>query len=64
MSMTRENKLLYLSTGSNDEDWGIVVTTVGNQSIPPRANYPPTQHPDSHLFTPEKGRIFNEYQLV
>ncbi|MDR2679530.1 MAG: AraC family transcriptional regulator [Tannerella sp.] len=64
MSITHENKLLYLSIGGNDEDWGIVVTTVGYQSIPPCTHYPPTQHPESHLFSPEKGRIFNEYQLV
>ena len=59
-----ENRLFYLSVGSNDEGWGIVVTTVGSQSIPPRTHYPPKQHPDSYLFSPEKGRIFNEYQLV
>ncbi|MDR0743511.1 MAG: AraC family transcriptional regulator [Tannerella sp.] len=64
MSAIHENKLFYLSIGGNDEDWGIVVTTVGSQSIPPRTHYPPVQHPDSHIFTPEKGRIFNEYQLV
>jgi AraC-like DNA-binding protein len=64
MSVTHENKLFYLSIGGNDEDWGIVVTTVGSQSIPPQTHYPPVQHPDSHIFTPEKGRIFNEYQLV
>jgi AraC-like DNA-binding protein len=64
MSIIQENNLLYLSIGSNDEDWGIVVTTVGSQSIPPRAEYPPAEHPDSYLFSPEKGRIFNEYQLV
>lgn len=64
MSVIHENKLLYLSIGGNDEDWGIVVTTVGCQSIPPQTHYPPVQHPDSHIFTPDKGRIFNEYQLV
>jgi AraC-like DNA-binding protein len=64
MSTKLDNNLLYLSIGSNDEDWGIVVTTVGKQSIPPRAEYPPAEHPDSYLFSPEKGRIFNEYQLV
>ena len=64
MEDIRNNKLLYLSIGGNDEDWGIVVTTVGNQYIPPRSHYPPTQHPDTYLFTPEKGRIINEYQLV
>jgi AraC-like DNA-binding protein len=59
-----ENKLFYLSIGGNDEDWGIVVTTVGCQTILPCTHYPPAQHPDTHHFTPEKGRIFNEYQLV
>jgi AraC-like DNA-binding protein len=64
METSLKNKLLYLSIGGNDEDWGIVVTTVGCQSIPPRTHYPPIQHPDTHLFVPEKGRIINEYQLV
>ena len=64
METKPENKLLYLSIGGNDEDWGIVVTTVGHQSIPPLTHYPPRQHPDSHIFTPDKGRIINEYQLV
>lgn len=64
METALKNNLLYLSIGGNDEDWGIVVTTVGCQSIPPRTHYPPTQHPDTHIFTPEKGRIINEYQLV
>jgi AraC-like DNA-binding protein len=64
MSIKYENKLLYLSIGGNDEDWGIVVTTAGYQSIPPCTLYPPSQHPESHLFSPDKGRIVNEYQLV
>ena len=64
METNQNNKLLYLSIGGNDEDWGIVVTTVGNQFIPPRTNYPPIQHPDTYQFAPDKGRIINEYQLV
>lgn len=64
MQTNKQNKLFYLSIGDNDEDWGIVVTTVGHQSIPPRTHYPPTQHPETYLFTPEKGRVINEYQLV
>ena len=64
MENHQKNKLFYLSIGGNDEDWGIVVTTVGNQYVPPRTHYPPIQHPDTYLFTPEKGRIINEYQLV
>ena len=61
---SRENRLFYLSIGGNDEDWGIVVTTVGSQHVPPLTHYPPKQHPDSYLFTPDKGRVINEYQLV
>lgn len=64
METNQHNKLFYLSVGGNDEDWGIVVTTVGYQSIRPRTHYPPIQHPETHLFTPEKGRVINEYQLV
>ncbi|MDR2913736.1 MAG: AraC family transcriptional regulator [Tannerella sp.] len=64
MDTAQKNKLFYLSIGGNDEDWGIVVTTVGYQSIPPRTHYPPVQHPDTYLFTPDKGRVINEYQLV
>ncbi|MDR2233863.1 MAG: AraC family transcriptional regulator [Tannerella sp.] len=58
------DRQFYLTIGGNDEDWGIVVTTVGNQTIPPHSKYPPLQHPDSYYFAPEKGRILNEYQLV
>ncbi|MDR1722900.1 MAG: AraC family transcriptional regulator [Tannerella sp.] len=64
MDTKRESRLLYLTVGANDEDWGIVVTTVGFQSITHGVAYPPVQHPNTHLFTPEKGRIINEYQLV
>ena len=64
MEKNQKNRLFYLSIGGNDEDWGIVVTTAGNQYIPPLTHYPPTQHPDTYLFTPEKGRIINEYQLI
>ncbi len=64
MDTAQKNRLFYLSIGGNDEDWGIVVTTVGDQSIPPCTHYPPVQHPDTYLFTPDKGRVINEYQLV
>jgi AraC-like DNA-binding protein len=64
MSRIQPSRLLYLSIGGNDEDWGIVVTTVGNQTIPANTVYPPKQHPESHFFAPETGRILNEYQLI
>lgn len=62
--MIQSNRLLYLSIGGNDEDWGIVVTTVGCQTVPANTKYPPTQHPESYFFAPEQGRVLNEYQLI
>jgi len=58
------NRLLYLPVGESDEDWGVVVSTVGSQLINPLSLYPPVQHPDTHRFNPAQGRVINEYQLV
>lgn len=58
------DKLHYLAVNSNDEDWGIVVTTVGYQFISPKDHYPLSKHPVQYDFKPQKGRILNEYQLV
>lgn len=60
----KNDLLRYLTIGSTDEDWGIVVPTVGYQFIPPQGQYPLSKHPDSHNFKPQNGRILNEYQLV
>ena len=54
----------YLTISAIDEEWGIVVTTVGYQFIPPKGNYPLSKHPDNYSFKPQTGRILNEYQLV
>ena len=54
----------YLTISAIDEEWGIVVTTVGYQFIPPKGNYPLSKHPDNYNFKPQTGRILNEYQLV
>ena len=59
-----KNQSKYLTISSRDEDWGIVVTTVGHQSIAPKEHYPSEHHPDSYNFFPQTGRILNEYQLV
>lgn len=60
-----ENKnIKYFNISTNDEGWGIVVTTVGRQLIPPQSPYPLSQHPESHIFNPAKGRVLREYQLI
>ncbi|MDH6303779.1 AraC-like DNA-binding protein [Parabacteroides sp. PF5-5] len=63
--MNKQNdQLRYLTISNMDEDWGIVVTTVGYQFVPPKGRYPLSRHPEDYDFKPQNGRILNEYQLV
>ncbi|MDD3038340.1 AraC family transcriptional regulator [Bacteroides sp.] len=64
MKITESRNIKYFNISNTDEAWGIVVTTVGYQSIPSNSSYPPSQHPKSHLFDPKNGRILKEYQLI
>lgn len=59
-----ESHVKYLISNEQDLSWGLVVTTAGHQNIPPDAEYPSRNHPVRYLFSPEKGRVLNEYQLV
>lgn len=54
----------YLTINRQDEDWGLTVTTVGFQSIPPHAVYPPKGHPSQYWFNPSAGRTLREYQVI
>ncbi len=64
MEKNLNGQLKYLTIGAADEDWGIVVTTVGYQFIPPQGQYPLFPHPDKYNFKPQTGRVLNEYQVV
>lgn len=64
MNKLRNDLLRYLTIGAADEEWGIVVSTVGYQFIPPQGHYPLSRHPEDYDFSPQHGRILNEYQLV
>jgi AraC-like DNA-binding protein len=62
-----ENKAIhckYLMANEQDPAWGLVVNSVGYQRIKRDENYPPVNHPIRYLFSVEKGRILDEYQLV
>lgn len=58
--------LKYLISSERDEKWGISVTTVGMSEIGRNYNSYPvlTGHPSEYCFNTQKGRIFDEYQLV
>ena len=56
--------LKYLVINPYDLLWGMAVNSVGFQEIGPGMPYPPANHPSRYLFSAEKGRILNEYQLI
>ncbi|MDR3219454.1 MAG: AraC family transcriptional regulator [Dysgonamonadaceae bacterium] len=56
--------ITYLLENEQDILWGLTISTVGYQSVAPDAVYPPKNHPTRYLFSTEKGRILNEYQLL
>ncbi|MBO8471504.1 MAG: AraC family transcriptional regulator [Bacteroidetes bacterium] len=60
----RNNILCYPGSGPDDEKWGMTVTTAGKQSIPPGGGYPLSSHPSGYLFSAQKGRTLDEYQIV
>lgn len=54
----------YIAQTERDEEWGLTVCSVGYQKIMPNEEYPPMTHNLEYIFTPEKGRVINEYQLL
>lgn len=64
MANLDSNSLKYLTIGPHDSEWGLVVTTVGQQSIEPNACYPAMQHPETYDFKPQNGRVLDEFQIV
>lgn len=64
MNQKECDHLKYLTINSTDEEWGIVVSTVGYQFVKPGAEYPVSKHPEKYCFNAQVGRILNEYQLV
>ena len=56
--------LKYLTVAPNDLAWGTAVNSVGFQEVAPGDPYPPGNHPSRYLFSEERGRILQEYQLL
>lgn len=54
----------YLIVNEQDLLWGLTVNTVGRQIMCEHESYPPTGHPTRYLFSTEKGRVLDEYQLL
>lgn len=55
----------YLTPSPIDEKWGFFVTSVGCSHIDSNQSYPNSkEHPATHIFTWNKGRILDDYYLV
>ncbi|MEO6134120.1 MAG: AraC family transcriptional regulator [Ginsengibacter sp.] len=61
--MNNYNKYFYIT--ETEERWGFYVNTAGYSKINPNSDYPLlTEHPHSHTFDWNKGRILTDYYLV
>lgn len=54
----------YLIASEQDIKWGLTVNSVGYQHIEKKSPYPPLNHPTRYLFSTDRGRILDEYQLL
>lgn len=54
----------YLPVEADALRWGLHVIDAGNTEIPANSPYPPGPHPDGYIFSWDKGRTLDEYQLV
>ncbi len=56
--------LNYLTFTDEDVTWGGVVSFVETQDVGAGESYPPGDHPKRYFFSPETGRVVDEFQLV
>ena len=62
--MGNDIHIKYIIANEKDISWGLTVNSVGYQSIGKNDPYPPDNHPTRYLFSTDKGRILEEYQLL
>ena len=62
--MKNSTSIKYLIANEQDVRWGLTINTVGYQSVGKNESYPAQSHPARYLFSTQKGRVLNEYQLL
>lgn len=54
----------YLLANEKGSQWRIITKTVGMQDVAPGSTYPIGEHPEGYLFSPERGRVLQEPQVL
>ena len=54
----------YLPIEPSLVDWGMYVLDAGSTDVPAGSDYPVGKHPEEYLFSWEKGRVLEEFQMV
>lgn len=64
--MENKNHFKYLVSSERDLRWGLIVDNVGQAEISKNYKiYPPqVGHPAGYYFTPQNGRVLDNYQLI
>jgi AraC-like DNA-binding protein len=58
-----DNFFKYLTPSNDDRTWGLYLTVVGKGTVSPGSIYPKPEHPSGYIFSWEKGRVLNEFQI-
>lgn len=59
------NYCKYLNLSSAEENWGLYLDTAGYSKVEPNQSYPKNyEHPSTHTFSWNKGRVLKGYQLL
>ncbi|MFI3263071.1 MAG: AraC family transcriptional regulator [Rikenellaceae bacterium] len=61
-----DSMMRYFVIKDDDLHYGLVITTVGSQSVTANQHYPPEgiAHPSGYYFSVSQGRVLQEYQLI
>ena len=54
----------YLFANEKGSQWRIITKTVGMQDVEPGSTYPIGEHPEGYIFSPERGRMLHEPQIL
>ncbi|MBC2605104.1 helix-turn-helix domain-containing protein [Pelagicoccus albus] len=54
----------YLPASETKSPWQVDTLGAGYSKTEPGESYPPSNHPEDHLFEWERGRVLDEYQIL